>query len=195
MNEKSTKGICSREGLKWSKVLRFIALPFSPSRLNVYKALRRFEDIPVEKLIEDGIKGVLLDADGTLGTHHTRIFPQTSVDTVRKIVAVGIKVAIFTNSTEDRFQQFEDIPVVSDSMAKPDPRGFKQAMQNYLHLSDPKNVCMIGDNFITDGGAVDAGMKFIHITPVPGKENWFHKATRYMAYSCARFHNRGTFNN
>jgi HAD superfamily phosphatase (TIGR01668 family) len=195
MNANDTKSINPREGLKWSKVIRFIVLPFSPSRLKVYMALKRFEHLSVEALINDGVKGVLLDADGTLGTHHTKVFPQASVDTVQKIVASGIKVAIFTNSTEDRFSQFENIPVVSDAMAKPDPLGFKQAMENYLHLSDPENVCMVGDSFITDGGAVDANMRFIHVLPVKGRENWFHKATRYIAYSCARFYYGGVFDN
>jgi predicted HAD superfamily phosphohydrolase YqeG len=183
----------SREGLKWPKVVRFISLPFFPSRLKIYIALKRIEDLPIKKLVADGVQGVLLDADGTLGTHHTKIFPQTSVDTVRKIAAEGIKVAIYTNSTEDRFNQFENIPIVSEALAKPDPRGFKRAMTKYLRLHDPDKVCMIGDSLITDGGAVDAGMKFIYVHPVNGKENPFHKLTRYLAYLCAKFHNKSVF--
>ncbi|MGV7222259.1 MAG: HAD family hydrolase [Nitrospinales bacterium] len=183
----------SREGLKWSKVLRFIALPFCPSRLRVYIVLKRFEDLPIKKLVVDGIQGVLLDADGTLGTHHTKIFPQTAVDMVQLLVEEGIKVAIYTNSTENRFHQFEDIPIVSDVLAKPDPLGFKLAMTKYLLLDDPDKVCMIGDSFITDGGAVDAGMKFIYVYPLTGKENPFHKFTRYLAYLCARLQNKNEF--
>lgn len=61
-----------REGLKWVKIKRFLTLPFSPKRLKTYKAVKRFEDVPIEDLTADRIKGVLLDADGTLGPHHTR---------------------------------------------------------------------------------------------------------------------------
>jgi len=185
----------SREGLKWSKIIRFLTLPFSPSRLKVYIALKRFEDLPIKKLVADGVQGVLLDADGTLGTHHTKVFPQTSVDTVGMLVAEGLKVAIYTNSTEDRFRQFKNIPVVSEAIEKPDPRGFEQAMKNHLQLSDPSKICMIGDSFITDGGAVEACMKFIYVYPVIGNENPFHKLTRYLAYLCARFYNKSSFNN
>ncbi len=193
MKEKSAKVKNSREGLKWSKVMRFIALPFCPSRLEVYFAVRRFEDIPVEKLIEDGVQGVLLDADGTLGPHHTRVFPESSVETVRKMAASGLKAAIYTNSSEDRFHQFKGIPVVGEARPKPESRGFEQAMKNCLHLNDPRKVCMIGDNFITDGGAIDAGMRFIHVLPVIGNENLFLRITRYLAYRCALFHFGGAF--
>lgn len=183
----------SREGLKWAKIMRFIALPFCPDRLKVYLAVRRFEDIPIEKLIEDGVQGVLLDADGTMGAHHTRVFPESSVEMVRKMTASGLKAAIYTNSSEDRFHQFEGIPVVGEASPKPEPRGFEQAMKNYLLLDDPRKVCMIGDNFITDGGAVDAGMRFIHVLPMRGNENIFLRATRFMAYRFANFYFGGAF--
>ena len=45
-------------------------------------------------------------------------------------------------------------------------------------------------NYITDGGAVDAGMRFIHVKPVPGNENPFHHTTRYLAELLARAYNR-----
>jgi predicted HAD superfamily phosphohydrolase YqeG len=188
-----SNGTNSREGLKWSKIIRFIGLPFFPSRLKVYIVLKRFEDLPIKKLVADGIQGVLLDADGTLGTHHTKVFPQSAVDTVCRLADEGIKVAIYTNSTEDRFQQFKNIPIVSEALAKPEPRGFEQAMNKYLKLQDPSKVCMIGDSFITDGGAVEANMRFIYVHPVIGKENLFHKLTRYLAFLCARFYNKREF--
>ena len=188
MDEKSSRKKYSREGLKWAKVARFLALPFRPSRLKVYLAVRRFEDIPIEKLIDDGVQGILLDADGTMGPHHTRLFPESSVQTALKMAQRGLKTAIYTNSSEDRFHQFTGIPVVGEARPKPEARGFRQAMKNYLRLDDPGKVCMVGDNFITDGGAVDAGMRFIHVHPVSGNENFFLRASRYMAYRCARFY-------
>ena len=64
------------------------------------------------------------------------------------------------------------------------------AMKKYLQLDDPATVCMIGDNYITDGGAIDAGMRFIHVQPVPGPENPLHRATRFIAYRFARLYSR-----
>lgn len=194
MGQTSSKSKYARAGLTWSKVWRFIILPFFPSRLEPFMAVKKFEDIPIDELIKAGLEGVLLDADGTLGTHHTQSFPDTAVAHALKMAESGLKVAIFTNSSEDRFQQFEGIPVVGEARPKPDPQGFEEAMKTCLQMNDPEKVCMIGDNFITDGGAVLAGMRFIHVFPVKGGENPVLKATRFLAHQCARFYFGKVFN-
>ncbi len=186
----STPSSAPREGLKWVKIRRFITLPFSPKSLRTYRAVKRFEDVPIDHLISDGIKGVLLDADGTLGPHHTRVFSESVRDHIAKMIASDLRVAIYTNAMEDRFETFEGVAIVTDVPPKPDPRGFGIAMKKYLQLDDPATVCMIGDNYITDGGAIDAGMRFIHVQPVPGPENPFHRATRFIAYLFARLYSR-----
>ena len=186
----STPSSAPREGLKWVKIRRFITLPFSPKSLRTYRAVKRFEDVPIDHLISDGIKGVLLDADGTLGPHHTRVFSESVRDHIAKMLASNLRVAIYTNALEDRFETFEGVAIVTDVPPKPDPRGFGIAMKKYLQLDDPATVCMIGDNYITDGGAIDAGMRFIHVQPVPGPENPFHRATRFIAYLFARLYSR-----
>jgi HAD superfamily phosphatase (TIGR01668 family) len=184
----STPYSAPREGLKWVKIQRFLTLPFSPKNLRTYKAVKRFEDISINGLVADGIKGVLLDADGTLGPHHTRVFSESVRNHVAKMISAGLRVAIYTNATEDRFDAFEGVAIVTDVPPKPDPRGFEIAMKQYLQLDDPATVCMIGDNYITDGGAIDAGMRFIHVQPVPGPENPFHRATRFIAYLFAKLY-------
>jgi HAD superfamily phosphatase (TIGR01668 family) len=184
----STQSNAPREGLKWVKIKRFLTLPFSPKSLRTYKAVKRFEDVPVEVLAADGIKGVLLDADGTLGPHHTQVFSVSVRDHIAKMTAAGFRVAVYTNAMEDRFEAFEGVAVVTDVPPKPDPRGFEIAMKKYLELNDPATVCMIGDNYITDGGAIAAGMRFIYVQPVPGPENPFHRLTRFIAYLWARLY-------
>jgi predicted HAD superfamily phosphohydrolase YqeG len=188
MNTLATNVASPREGLKWIKVRRFLTLPFSPNSVNTYCAVQRFEDVPIDRLTADGIQGVLLDADGTLGPHHTRVFPETVRNHVAQMIAAGLRVAIYTNATEDRFDAFGGVAVVTDVPPKPDPRGFEIAMKKYLQLDDPATVCMIGDNYITDGGAIDAGMRFIHVQPVPGPENFFHRITRALACRIARWY-------
>jgi HAD superfamily phosphatase (TIGR01668 family) len=153
-------------------------------------AVKRFADVPIDSLISDGIKGVLLDADGTLGSHHTRVFSDTVRAHVHRMIQNGLRVAIYTNAMEDRFEAFEGVAIVTDVPPKPDPRGFEIAMKKYLQLDDPATVCMIGDNYITDGGAIEAGMRFIHVQPVPGPENPFHRFFRFIAYLFARLYSR-----
>ena len=181
-----------REGLTSAKLSRFLSLPFQPSRLSTYISVKRFEEIPLEILSRDGMEGVLLDADGTLGPHHTCSFEGSVLDHVRAMLRQGLKVAIYTNATEDRFQIFEElgVKIVNNVPPKPDRGGFEIAMKEFLGLSNPSKVCMIGDNYITDGGAIDAGMRFIHVQPVPGGEPVIHSATRELAYMCARIHKK-----
>jgi len=181
-----------REGLTWAKISRFLSLPFQPSRLSTYLAVKRFEEVPLDILSRDGIQGVLLDADGTLGPHHTRSFERSVLDHVQAILQQGFKVAIYTNAAEDRFQVFEElgVKIVNNVPPKPDSAGFEIAMKEFLGLSDPSKVCMIGDNYITDGGAIDAGMRFILVQPVTGNESIIHATTRYLAYLCARIHRK-----
>ncbi|MDH3257292.1 MAG: hypothetical protein OEM27_06715, partial [Nitrospinota bacterium] len=66
MKTPSTPITPPREGLKWVKIKRFLTLPFAPKSLRTYMSLQRFEDVPIDRLAADGVKGVLLDADGTL---------------------------------------------------------------------------------------------------------------------------------
>ena len=181
-----------REGLTSAKISRFLSLPFQPSRLSTYFSVKRFEEVPLDILSRDGIQGVLLDADGTLGPHHTRSFQSSVLDHVQAMLQQGLKVAIYTNAAEDRFQNFEElgVKIVNNVPPKPDRAGFEIAMREFLELSDPSKVCMIGDNYITDGGAIDAGMRFIHVQPVRGNEPLFHSMTRYLAYFCARIHRK-----
>ena len=178
----------SREGLNLTKVLYFILMPFRPKLLKPYMAFDHFIEVPIEQLKLSGIQGVLIDADGTLGPHHSRFFSREVIEHVKKMVASGLKVAIYTNAFENRFQQFTDITIVTDVSPKPDRRGFKEAMEVFLGLKNPNEVCMIGDNFITDGGARLAGMHFIHIHPIKGDESFTHSFTRKLAFQCARFY-------
>ena len=181
-----------REGLTSAKISRFLSLPFQPSRLSTYISVKRFEEVPLDILLRDGIQGVLLDADGTLGPHHTCSFEDSVLDHVRAMLRQGLKVAIYTNAAEDRFQTFEElgVKIVNNVPPKPDRGGFEIAMKEFLGLSNPSKVCMIGDNYITDGGAIDAGMRFIHVQPVPGGEPVIHSATRKLAYMCAHIHKK-----
>ena len=181
-----------REGLTWAKVSRFLSLPFRPSRLSTYLAAKRFDEVPLNTLLQDGIKGVLIDADGTISPHHTRDIDPSILAHIQKMLQQGLKVAIYTNAAEDRFQPLEKlgVKVVKNVPPKPDRAGFEIAMKEFLELNDPFKVCMIGDNYITDGGAIDVGMRFIHIQPITGNEPTIHALTRYLAYLCARIYGK-----
>ena len=97
------------EEITWAKISRFIALPFQPYRLSTYLSVKKFEEVPIDVLLNDGIKGILLDADGTLGPPHTRIFDPTILEHVQKMLQKGFKIAIYTNAAQNRFESFEKL--------------------------------------------------------------------------------------
>lgn len=162
------------------------ALMANPEQGKTFMAVSRFEDIPIDRLRAENVSGVLVDADGTLGPHHTPRYPDSAIQHLKAMEEAGIRVAIFTNDREDRFDQFGGIPVVSGVAAKPSTRGFLEAMRRFLQIENPAEVCMIGDNYITDGGAIEAGMRFIYVQPLPGGENFIHRWTRDLAAWRAR---------
>ena len=178
----------SREGFTWAKLLHFIALPFVPDKLKTFLAVKRFEEVPIDPMLDAGIKGVLIDADGTLCKHHSREFSPAVVAHVQKMISAGLKVGIYTNAFEDRFEDFTGVEIVTNVQAKPDPRGFLSAMKNHLRMDNPHEVCMIGDNYITDGGAISAGMRFIYVQPIPGDENLFHSLFRAYGVTLAKLY-------
>ncbi len=175
-----------RSGLRWVKVRRFLALFVQPEKRGTWFAVDRLEDIPIDRLILEGIRGVLVDVDGTLGPHRARHFPDSAVRHVLRMKESGLQVALYTNDREDRFEQLPGVPVATGVPPKPDPEGFRLAMNRFLKLDNPRQVCMVGDNYITDGGAVEAGMRFIHVEPLPGGENPVHRLTRWIARYLAR---------
>ena len=185
---KTNPAAASREGLTWAKLSRFITLPFAPKMLKTFLAVKRFEEVPIDRLLDAGIKGVLIDADGTLCKHHSREFSPTVVEHVQRMLSTGLKVGIYTNAFEDRFDIFTGVEIVTDVHAKPDPRGFLSAMKNHLHMENPSEVCMIGDNYITDGGAISAGMQFIYVQPIQGNENLLHSLFRAYGASLAKLY-------
>jgi uncharacterized protein len=180
----------TREGLTLYKFWRFISLPFSPSKVKTWFAVKNFVDISPTRLMSAGIQGILLDADGVLGPNGTQDFEEPIKRHVQSFLNQGIRVAIYTNAREDRFDQFKDVEIVTNVQAKPNPQGFKKAIIDFLKLEDHKKVCMIGDNYITDGGAIELGIPFIYVSPLQGNERLYHRLTRYYGYFWARLYSK-----
>lgn len=184
----------SREGFTAEKFFHGAELLFAPYLTRTALRLERFEDLDVDR-ISGCIYGLIMDVDGTMVSHHTNDFAPAVVEKLREIRA-KIPAVVFSNNAEEReiFRQI-GIPVVTRVAPKPDPRGFKAAVDMHLQNKHahrpviyPANVAMVGDNYITDGGCRMLGMKFIHVKPIPGKEKLGHRFTRAYGYGVSRFH-------
>ena len=183
----------SREGVNLAKIIQFFKL-FHPKYTETFIRLDRFTDLDIDKIRESTgveIKGIILDVDCCIAPHHGEILPE-NLEHLRKLIAKGVKIVIYSNMEwSERYGDLQDkIPVLTNLPPKPDPEGFEVAVQR---LGVPKeNVVMVGDNYLTDGGAIGAGIKFIHINPIKREHEGFvekiQNALRAVGIFLSRFH-------
>lgn len=127
----------------------------------------RITDIPIDYLINMGIKGVALDADNTLSTHHSQIPLDGVTDWLAAARENGIKVMIVSNARARRIVPFaQTLGLSYISLAcKPLPIGFIRAARAMgVRCGE---VAAIGDQLFTDVmGARLAGVKPLLVTPI-----------------------------
>lgn len=172
MNHLPAKSDYSREGVNLTKFVQCFKL-LVPKSTRTLARLEKFIDLDIDKMKKENgveIKGIILDIDGCLAYNHGEILPE-NLEHLRALLAKGIKVVIYSNMIwSPRYQNLDgQVEVLTNIPAKPDPKGFEIALQK---LDLPKeNVVMVGDNYLTDGGAIQEGINFIHVNPLRKKEN------------------------
>ena len=102
-------------------------------------------DITPEVLTAHGVRGVLVDLDGTMASHKAALPPETLHTFVDRLKDAGIAVLVFSNNHPERVGKFcEPLGVGYISHAgKPFSRGFRKAA-NRLSLS-MREIAVIGD--------------------------------------------------
>lgn len=161
----------SRAGFTFEKIFQMIRL-LHPN--NIYPSLKvnKFSDIEIKdinKILNKEIKGLILDVDSTIAPDHHKILKE-NLEHLQKLHSQSIKIVIYSNMIyTDRYKNLEPyIKVLTNIPAKPSNQGFEQAVKE-LKLPK-KNVAMIGDNFLTDGGAIKYGLTFIKVKPIKRKK-------------------------
>lgn len=147
---------------------------FKPNRI-----VRRVYSLTPEMLAEMGVKGIILDVDNTLSTHHA----QQPLDGVTEWVALmrksGIKLVILSNAHSDRVRPFADklgIDYISLGL-KPLPNGVFRALGR-LGL-DRAEVLLVGDQLFTDMlGANLAGVRGVLVEPAQLESGWSFRLRR-----------------
>lgn len=203
-DEKQLKLDCTdkgREGLTWQKALQFARLFFVPSASHATAKVDRFEQIDLQaisKMIGRKITGVILDVDDCIAPHHGEILPQNLV-IIRDWVAAGVTDIVFSNMQKsDRYAPLEamGIEVHTGEFSKPDRRGFEACLEKLG--TERESTVMIGDNFATDGGAIQAKIPFIKVAPLtnserkPSFKRRAQVAFRKVIDSISAFHDRRT---
>lgn len=173
----------SREGLTKEKLLHPLRL-FRPKNNYAVAKIQKFTHLRIDDLneiLDRNIQGIILDVDECVAPHHGEILPE-NVAHIVNMVNAGVKVIIFSNmKASERYQPVIDktdgaVEVHMSKYAKPDKRSFLECCEK-MGL-DPKDVLMVGDNFITDGGAIRAGIDFVKVNPVKTEEKFSKKLKR-----------------
>ena len=170
----------SREGLTLQKLLQPFLLLYPANN----KALAKVDDFSSLDIAEINrqfwleIRGVILDIDECVAPHHGEILPE-NIEAIRQL-QWKVRILVFSNMKKtDRYAELEKlgITVCKSRHAKPDPRGFQECCVK-LGLK-PNEVIMIGDNFMTDGGANRAGCHFAKVKPIATDEKWYKRLERF----------------
>lgn len=133
-------------------------------------------DIPLEFLLEQNIRLVLLDMDNTLAPWHSDEVPKNFYPWVEEIKSKGISVALFTNSkgsNADKIGEKLNIPVYKNAK-KPFK---KQALRLFNELGvKNESVLFVGDQLFTDIQLANSlKSKSVLTVPLEEREWWCTK--------------------
>lgn len=166
----------SREGFTIGKLIQILRL-FKLENRKTLVRLKKFTDLDLDKIAKEKdikIKGIILDVDGVIAENHREILPE-NIEHIKKLLKNGVRIVCYSNMKwTDRYSALpKEVEILTNIPPKPDPRGFEQACKK---LQTPKeNIIMIGDNFITDGGAIRYGIHFILVEPIPAPPKTFYE--------------------
>ena len=107
-------------------------------------------DITPALLEKNGVRGVLIDLDGTMASHKAALPPEKLSPFVRTLHDAGLKVLVFSNNREARVGKFCKALGVDFicRACKPFSAGFRRAAERLgLPLSQ---IAVVGDQIFTD---------------------------------------------
>lgn len=150
-------------------------------------------DIEPQQLLDDGIKGIIIDLDNTLVEWNRADATEDIAAWFLEMRDAGLQITVVSNNDMERVSRFCDplgIPYICQAR-KPLKKAFKQAVAT-LGLPQ-EEVIMIGDQLLTDIlGANRAGLKSILVVPVASSDAPITKFNRAIERRImARFKRKG----
>lgn len=140
-----------------------------------------FDEVSVEFLLENGIKGVILDIDNTLEPYE---HPNPGEHVKKWLLALrdaGIGAAFVSNNNKDRVELFNTelgLPAYYKAK-KPFKKNVLRAMDDIGSVKE--NTVLMGDQVFTDVWAArNAGVKAILVPPINDKKDFFTKFKRLL---------------
>jgi len=134
---------------------------------------RSIFDVPFDKLLANGVRGLIIDIDNTLATYDVPDPPDTVVQLLDDLRTRGFRICLFSNNSEKRVARFCQnlgLPAIHKA-GKPRKRGVKRALSI---LDVPKEqVALIGDQLFTDVWCGRrCGIYAILVEPIAKRDEW-----------------------
>lgn len=134
---------------------------------------RGITDIPLDKLKEHGIKGLLFDLDNTITEWHKDEVAESTKQWLQDLQKQGFSVCIVSNNHGQRVKKVAGqlaLPCLH-SAAKPRRKSYRQAAA--LLKLPPQQLAMVGDQLFTDVlGGNRAGLTTIFVKYMHPREHW-----------------------
>ena len=137
------------------------------------------QDISLNFLNTNGLKGLILDIDNTLVPNHVKEADEAVVEWIERMKLSGIKICIVSNASRKRVIKFnEKLKVYAIHRAnKPGTKNFLQAAR--LMNLKPEEIGVVGDQIFTDVyGGNRANMATILVKPLDKREVLFVRLKR-----------------
>ncbi|MBQ1274533.1 MAG: YqeG family HAD IIIA-type phosphatase [Cellulosilyticum sp.] len=148
-------------------------------RLYPTQYIQSIFDLDIEKLKEEGIKGIIFDIDNTLVPYDVAEPTQEIISFFDDIQKAGMGITLVSNNTEDRVLKFnEKLKVLALHKAqKPLTKSFKKALEMMNYKKE--EVIIVGDQIFTDVyGGNCIGIKTYLVVPISDKDEWQTKIKR-----------------
>jgi len=132
----------------------------------------RVQDIDLDFLKKNNIKGLILDIDNTLVAYHVKEADQNAIEWIERAKNSGLKVCIVSNASRKRVVKFnEKLKLFAIYRAsKPASRAYKKAAR--LMDVELDEVAVVGDQIFTDVyGGNRIGMYTILVKPIDKRES------------------------
>jgi HAD superfamily phosphatase (TIGR01668 family) len=130
-------------------------------------------EIPYRELKAAGIKAIIFDIDNTLAEYRFSSPPENTVNLIRKLEKLGLKVCLLTNNGKrslERFNRVLKLPAYSKGR-KPLAGKARKAMREMKVT--PSETAVVGDQVLTDvwcGKRLKA--RSILVKPISKKDIW-----------------------
>ncbi len=148
---------------------------------------KTFDEITVEFLVENEIKGVILDIDNTLEPYEHPLPGEHVKSWLNLLKENGIGCAFVSNNGKERVELFNSelgLPYFYKA-GKPFKKNIIKAMA--IIGSNKDNTILMGDQVFTDVWAArNAGIKAVLVPPINDKKDLFTKFKRLLEKSILR---------